>query len=153
VFDVAGNILIVDIEAGSIRSRLDIALDEEAPRRRAALLARAGVDVLICGAVSWPMEMAVIAARIEVISQTCGDVEEVIAAYISGRLVPVGFLMPGCCARRRSRARRARQGSAARNTEDAECSAGGTHEHGRQNRRRSERCQQEMERDQWEWEP
>jgi len=109
VFDVAGNVMIVEINGGVEQSRQDVVFDVEEPQVRAARLAETGADVLVCGAISWPLEMAVSAAGIEVIPQTCGDVEGVLAAFIDGRLSQGAFLMPGCCGRRRrSRVRRRR---------------------------------------------
>ena len=107
VFDVAGNVLVVEVDDGAERARRDVAFDVEAPRQRAARLTETGANVLVCGAISWPLEVAVSAAGIEVISQTCGDVECVLAAFIDGRLGQGAFLMPGCRGRRRRlRARR-----------------------------------------------
>jgi len=100
VFDVAGRVLIIEIN-GVEQSREDLAFDMEAPHTRAARLAETGADVLICGAISWPLEMAISAAGIEVIPHTCGDVESVLAAFIEGRLNQSAFLMPGSCGRRR----------------------------------------------------
>jgi predicted Fe-Mo cluster-binding NifX family protein len=103
VFDAAGHVFVFEIEAGSVRSRQDVPLTPEDPQRRAALVAATGADVLICGAISRPLEVAVSAAGIEVIPQTCGDIESVLAAYTNGDLAQVGFRMPGCCGRRRLR--------------------------------------------------
>jgi predicted Fe-Mo cluster-binding NifX family protein len=112
VFDVAANVLVVDIDHGAERSRREVAFAAEDPRARAARLAETGANVLICGAISWPLETAVAAAGIEVIPQTCGEIEAVLAAFASGRLDQRAFLMPGCCGRRRQfRARRGRGGS------------------------------------------
>ncbi len=111
VLDVAGSILLVGIDAGVVRSRQNVALLDEDPQNRAAFLAGIGINVLICGAVSWPLEVALAAAGIKVIPQTCGDVEAVLAAFIEGGLAQGGFLMPGCCGRRRFRARRGRGGA------------------------------------------
>jgi len=101
VFDVAGNVLVVEIRDGVEHSREDAALDAEDPQLRAARLAQTGTELLICGAISWPMEMALSAAGIDVIPQTCGDVERVLAAFAQGQLRQDAFLMPGCCGRRR----------------------------------------------------
>jgi predicted Fe-Mo cluster-binding NifX family protein len=101
VFDVAGHVLLVDVQDGRERARTQFALDASGPQARAARLAEAGADVLICGAISWPLEMAVSSAGIEVIPQTCGEVERVLAAFVAGRLRQDEFLMPGCCGRRR----------------------------------------------------
>ena len=109
VFDVAANVLVVDIDGGVERARGDVAFDVEDPHGRAARLRETGANVLICWAISWPLEMAVSAAGIEVIPQTCGEVERVLAAFLDGRLNQGAFLMPGCCGRRRQfRMRRGR---------------------------------------------
>lgn len=101
VFDVAGNVLLVRIDGGAEAERRDVPFESDDPRGRAARLAECGADVLICGAISRPLEMAVTAAGLEVIPQTCGDVETVLAAYMNGGLKQDAFLMPGCCGRRR----------------------------------------------------
>ena len=109
VFDVAGNVLVVEIADGVERGRQEVAFDAEDPQARATRLAQTGADVLVCGAISWPVEMALSAAGIDVIPQTCGDVEQVLAAFARGQLQQDAFLMPGCCGRRRRfRARRRR---------------------------------------------
>lgn len=101
VFDVAGRLLVVALDGPEAGRREEVAITEENPYARAALLNRMGVGVLICGAISRPLEMAVSAAGIEVLSQTCGEVEQVLAAYREGRVCQDRFLMPGCCGRRR----------------------------------------------------
>lgn len=101
VFDVAGNVLVVEIDGGLEQARQDVVFDVEEHHARAARLTEAGANVLVCGAISRPLEMAVSAAGIEVIPQTCGEVDRVLAAFIDGRLDQGAFLMPGCCGRRR----------------------------------------------------
>jgi len=109
VFDVAENVLIVEIADGVERNRQDVRFDVEAPQARAVRLAETGANVLVCGAISWPLEMAIGATGIEVVPQTCGEVERILAAFLEGRLNHNAFLMPGCCGRRRrSRGRRGR---------------------------------------------
>ena len=63
-------------------------------------IAGLGGNVLICGAVSWPLEVMLVSAGMKVIPNTCGQVDEVVAAYFSGRLTEQSFLMPGCRGRR-----------------------------------------------------
>ncbi len=101
VFDVAGNLLLIDMVGGRQQASQSLAIDMEQPQDRAHLLAQHGVRVLICGAISWPLERALLAAGIEVISQTCGEIDQVLAAFCSGQLRRGAFLMPGCCGRRR----------------------------------------------------
>ena len=114
VFDVAGNVLLVDVADGQEKARQNIALEASQPQARAAQLAETGADVLICGAISRPLEMAVSTAGIEVIGQTCGEVECVLAAFIRGELTQGAFLMPGCCGRRRFRGGRSLGGAQCR---------------------------------------
>ncbi len=117
VFDVAGHVLLVEIADGREQARRDLAIEQSSPQVRAAWLAETGADVLICGAISRPLELAVSAAGIEVFSQTCGEVECVLAAFIHGELNPDAFLMPGCCGRRRFRGGRGRGGAPCRRGE------------------------------------
>ncbi|NLF31428.1 MAG: hypothetical protein GX591_11160 [Planctomycetes bacterium] len=110
VFDVAGSVLVVEIRDGAEQAHRDVVLDCEDPQVRAARLAQIGADILICGAVSWPLEMALSSAGIDVIAQTCGDVDQVLAAFVKGQLQQDAFLMPGCCRRRRQFHARRRRG-------------------------------------------
>ena len=101
VLDVAGRFLLVDLDEGREVSRQDGSLAASGPLERARELRQAGTQVLICGAVSRPLELALEAAGVQVIPHTCGQLEEVLAAFVSGQLNQEAFLMPGCCGRRR----------------------------------------------------
>ena len=101
VFDVAAHVLVVEIDAGRELNRHDVAFNVEEPRARAVQLAGTGTNVLICGAISDPLETALSAVDIEVIPHVCGDLESVLTAFVEGRLNHDAFLMPGCCGRRR----------------------------------------------------
>jgi predicted Fe-Mo cluster-binding NifX family protein len=101
VFDVAGSLLLIDVDRSGEISRQDIALSEDTSWGRAKHVADLHVDMLICGAVSRPLELALVSAGIQVFPQTCGDVEQVLAAYATGKLRQESFLMPGCHGRRR----------------------------------------------------
>jgi predicted Fe-Mo cluster-binding NifX family protein len=101
VFDVANCLTVVEADGGRELARRDVALTQADPMRRARAVAGAGVDVLICGAVSWPLERMLTAAGVQVIPQTCGLVDEVIGAFLADGLTEQAFRMPGCCGRRR----------------------------------------------------
>jgi predicted Fe-Mo cluster-binding NifX family protein len=101
VFDVAGSLLLVDVDQGNEQHRETARLDAVTPEARARQLAELGAGVLVCGAISWPLELAVTAAGVKVIPQVCGDVEKVLAAFLAGRLGQNMFQMPGCGGRRR----------------------------------------------------
>jgi len=107
VFDVAGRLLLVDVEGEREIGREEVSLEDQDIGPRARRVGELRVDVLICGAISRPLEMMVESAGIEVIPHICGNVEEVLRAYRAGELSEPAFLMPGCCGhRRRFRGRR-----------------------------------------------
>lgn len=56
VFDVAANVLVVEVSDGVGHAREDVALDEEDPQLRAARLAQTGTHIMICSAISCPVE-------------------------------------------------------------------------------------------------
>jgi predicted Fe-Mo cluster-binding NifX family protein len=108
VFDVARQVLMLDVEDGRVRTRHEEALPGTDPRGQAARLAALGADVLICGAISRTMAELLAAANIRVIPFTAGGVEEVLAAWLAGSLPDPALSMPGCCGRmRRGRGGRA----------------------------------------------
>jgi predicted Fe-Mo cluster-binding NifX family protein len=70
------------------------------PITKAKRIVGLGGEVLICGAISWPLEAMLSSAGMRVIPNTCGPLEEVIAAFFAGGLTEQAFLMPGCPGRR-----------------------------------------------------
>lgn len=109
VFDTAGSVLLIDLEGGREIGR------ESRSLSRNELLARAGeflkleADVLICGAISAPLETLLISSGVHVIGFLCGPVDEVVAAFLNGDIAKPEFSMPGC------RAWRQRLGQTRRN--------------------------------------
>jgi len=110
VLDVAGNLLVIEVERGRETSRIEKKLLHQDPFSRAREISGLGVEILICGAISWPLEMALSAAGVQVIPHTCGPLEDVVKAFLNDGLCADSFLMPGCCGRRR-RFRHGRNGS------------------------------------------
>lgn len=105
VLDSASDLLMVDIEAGREVWREERQLDRADPLARAQEIANFGVDTVICGAISAPMEARLVSAGVRVIGFTCGTVDEVLEAFLKGELASRTFVMPGCQGWRR------RQGS------------------------------------------
>ena len=103
VFDVAGQLLIVELNGSREAARRPEVLPEEAPDRRVQRLLALGIETLICGAISRPLEDMLVAGGIEVVPRICGDVEEVLRAFLSAGLQDDQFAMPGCCGQRRRR--------------------------------------------------
>jgi len=101
VFDVARRLLLVDIESEREVRRTEEVLEEPELAARARRVAELGADVLICGAISRPLEAMLLSAGVEVIPQTCGPMEDVLRAFLSGQLTEQAFVIPGCCGHRR----------------------------------------------------
>lgn len=101
VFDVAGNLLMVEFENGCEVRREEVRLAETDGFARAAGVACLGADVLVCGGISAPIEARLSAAGVHVIGFVCGAVEDVLAGFLAGELGGPAYLMPGCRGRRR----------------------------------------------------
>ena len=101
VFDVAKRLLVVMLEGNREVNRVEAVIEETQLIARAKHVTQLGVDVLVCGAISMPLEAMLASAGVRVIPHICGPVEDVLLAFASGRLTDDAFLMPGCCGRRR----------------------------------------------------
>jgi predicted Fe-Mo cluster-binding NifX family protein len=96
VLDVARQFLLVEVEEGRELRRSALRLREGESLGRARALRELGPELLICGAVSRSFETMLASSGIQVVANTCGPVDEVIAAFVSGRLTEDAYLMPGC---------------------------------------------------------
>ena len=101
MFDVAKRLMVAEVADGGQVQREEVSLDGTHFALRARWLVDHGVNVLICGAISGPLEQMVRSVGVNVIPQTCGAVEEILQAFLSGRLTEQAFLLPGCCGQRR----------------------------------------------------
>ena len=96
VFDVGARILLVDIQNGRTVRRNERALVQMDSLARARQVSQFGVELLICGAISWPLENALSSMGVQVAACICGPVEAVIKAYVNDKLGDPAFIMPGC---------------------------------------------------------
>jgi predicted Fe-Mo cluster-binding NifX family protein len=104
VFDVARQVLLKDVESGRVVSEDAIYyLREGTLAGKAIWLATQGVDVLVCGAISRPLQAMVAGYGIRVIPFVAGDLHEITRAWLAGTLESGLFAMPGCCRRKRRR--------------------------------------------------
>jgi predicted Fe-Mo cluster-binding NifX family protein len=103
VFDVARELHIVETESGRIVGETERALVEDTPVQKAHRLAEFGIETLICGAISRPMQAMVSAYGIRVIAFVAGDLRDIIEAWLRGTLAEDRFGMPGCCRQGRHR--------------------------------------------------
>jgi predicted Fe-Mo cluster-binding NifX family protein len=105
VFDVARQLLLVELADGREIAREEQVVQESSPDQRAKKLAELGVETLICGGISQSLEATLTDNGVRVIARICGGVEDVLAAFLSKRLAEDRFAMPGCCGGRRQRHR------------------------------------------------
>jgi predicted Fe-Mo cluster-binding NifX family protein len=100
VFDVASRILLVDIEKGQEVRRNYRTVVQSDTLTRAQYVSQFGIQVLICGAISWSLENALSSIGVLVIGCICGPVEDVLNAYLNDTLSKSAFILPGCLNRR-----------------------------------------------------
>jgi predicted Fe-Mo cluster-binding NifX family protein len=100
VFDVTDNLCVIDVQGKTEVGRERRTLVSRDPFLRAREVSEIGVGLLVCGALSHMLEMALIREGIEVAGFICGDVDAVVDAFLNGR-TDGSFLMPGCRRRRR----------------------------------------------------
>jgi predicted Fe-Mo cluster-binding NifX family protein len=105
VFDVAGQLLLVELADGREVARQEQMVDETTADERSRKLAELGVETLICAGISQSLETGLADRGIRVIARICGNVEEVLAAFVAGCLREERFAMPGCCGQQRRRHR------------------------------------------------
>ncbi|MFH1746564.1 MAG: hypothetical protein ABIG44_05900 [Planctomycetota bacterium] len=109
VLDVAQRLLVVEVVTEREISRREVEIIETQLPARFRLIQELGVQVLICGALSKPLEGLLTSAGVQVMPRMCGPTEEILRAFLEARLPSEEFLMPGCCGRHR-RFRRGRLG-------------------------------------------
>ncbi len=109
VFDVARQVLLVEKApvivgtAGTDSEQRPVLALPEAPALKAGVLKEQRVSVLVCGAISRPLQESIVRQGIRVLPFIMGEVEELIRAWRTDRLEQDGFLMPGCRGRRMGR--------------------------------------------------
>jgi len=106
VFDVAGQLLLVEWANGQEVAREVQLVGETTTAERVARLKEIGVGTLICAGISQALEAGLVERGIQVVARICGNVDEVLIAFQAGYLNQERFAMPGCCGQRRKRRRR-----------------------------------------------
>jgi predicted Fe-Mo cluster-binding NifX family protein len=109
-FDFAHRLLLVDIEHGRETGRSEITFPPEPDPKKVNSLKSLNVDVLICGAMSRSLVSHVRSNGIKVLPYVIGQADEVLNAYLTGRLIYPKYTLPGSwlgarkgfCRRRRS---------------------------------------------------
>lgn len=110
VLDAARCFRLVNASPDGAWRQKAVFIDHADPVTKAKRIVALGGSVLICGAISWPLEAMLTSAGMRVIPNTCGPLDEVITAFFAGALTEQAFLMPGCPGRQhRPRHRRGRR--------------------------------------------
>lgn len=113
VFDVCREVRVLTIDGGTIASEQFVTLEGERPDPKVEQLVSLGVAVLVCGAISEPLQSDLLDRGVDVIGFVAGEADDVVKAYLSGDLPNHSLVMPGCHARRRRHRRRRRWGRGA----------------------------------------
>ena len=94
VFDFCNTVHLYTYSDGEFAAGARLQFISEDAYSRAALLRGAGVQVLLCGAISRVHRFALQQAGIELHSHVCGEPQALLAAYAAGELH--NFRMAGC---------------------------------------------------------
>ncbi len=95
-FDFARKLLLVEADGGRDVSRKEVRFDNESIAEKARRMRDMGAKVVLCGAVSGPLAQAICQLGIQIIPYVSGQVDNVLAAHLCGRLTEPRFMQPGC---------------------------------------------------------
>jgi predicted Fe-Mo cluster-binding NifX family protein len=96
VFDVAIQLLLVEVEDGKIVKQSLEQLPSESTLEKAIMLQRLSINTLICGAVSEEVRSFLDMYGINVMAFISGNIQEILQAWLSEDFDETDFAMPGC---------------------------------------------------------
>jgi predicted Fe-Mo cluster-binding NifX family protein len=94
--DFARELVVADCEGSREVHWARFDLQETLPANRAKRIARLGVEILICGAISRPLATLLQESGVQVVPLVSGSVDNVLSAFLTDRLDEPRFLLPGC---------------------------------------------------------
>lgn len=103
VLDAACTFAVYDTSTGNLGGPEVVTVRDCEALERIRLLSRLNIDVVICGAVSKPLELALLSSGMKVIANRCGEVDEIYHAFLHDGLDRQIFFMPGNYAANNSR--------------------------------------------------
>ena len=95
VFDSSTRVMLVDIEHNKEIERSEIYLDELSMTERVTILQKLKVKTIICSGISDMLQNMLQSVKINLITGVAGEIDQVVAAYLSKRLNEPQFHMPG----------------------------------------------------------
>lgn len=111
VFDVSREALVLAIEDGAITSRSIENIETPMASLKLERLMELGIQTLVCGAITEPLQHELSVRGVKVIGFVAGDIDEVVQGLLDGTLPTRALSMPGCCGRQnRFRGERGRGG-------------------------------------------
>lgn len=96
MLDAARSFALVTTGSDGAINRKEVSIADADLITKVKRIVELGAGVIICGAISWPLETMLTSAGMRVIPNTCGPLDEVVAAYFAGELTEQAFLLPGC---------------------------------------------------------
>lgn len=103
VFDTARRMMVTDVENGRRILNSEVQLGGVMPHERMRSVVGLGATVLICGGISPELAAMLGSAGVRVIPGMSGDVDEILDAFVSGRIQSPTYFMPGWRGWRRRR--------------------------------------------------
>jgi len=95
VCDFSSRLLVFDVMGDEVKNRSFLPFETEILSEKVNQLDELGIKVLLCGAISRPLERRIRASGVQVIPCLRGSIEEVIRAYLDGGLSDARFILPG----------------------------------------------------------
>ena len=95
LFDSAANLLVAESSRGQLVKQEIISVGSLSLFQRISLLEKLHIDILICGGITRPILENIRNKNIKVIPFVCGNVNELLAAFLTGRDIEHSFAMPG----------------------------------------------------------
>ena len=125
VFDSCLRVWVIHIEGDVQTERNELHLFGVSPAERVRALTREGVTTLICGGISEGLHTLLESLGVCLVCGVAGQVEEVLAAFMSNRLDEPQFYMPGHKGKRRleAKASQGRQGKENSNQDQSQISS------------------------------
>jgi predicted Fe-Mo cluster-binding NifX family protein len=95
VFDTCTRLSLIEFEDDRVITKKEFDLDNFSLQERLRVLEKNDVAIIICGGISDVFHATLSHSNIHLITGICGNVDEIIKAYIDDRLDDPCFFMPG----------------------------------------------------------
>lgn len=101
VCDVSREAVILTIQNGTVVARARANIDAPTVALKTDRIVELGIKTLVCGAISAPLRLELLARGVNVVGFVAGEIDEVVTTFLAGALPTRALSMPGCCGTRR----------------------------------------------------